>query len=52
MLAGGGRSLHFTWDILKEAAAALENLDDLAARLLRAMHGQGVSASARTASWA
>jgi cysteinyl-tRNA synthetase len=38
--------LNFTWDILKEAAAALENLDDLAARLRRAMHGEGVSASA------
>jgi cysteinyl-tRNA synthetase len=27
--------LNFTWDILKESAAALENLDDLAARLRR-----------------
>jgi cysteinyl-tRNA synthetase len=38
--------LNFTWDILKEASAALENLDDLAARLRRAMSGEGVSPSA------
>jgi cysteinyl-tRNA synthetase len=38
--------LNFTWDILKESAAALENLDDLAARLRRAAGGQGAAPSA------
>lgn len=38
--------LNFTWDILKESAAALENLDDLAARLRRAAGGEGAAASA------
>jgi len=38
--------LNFTWDILKESAAALENLDDLATRLRRAAAGQGAAASA------
>jgi cysteinyl-tRNA synthetase len=37
--------LNFTWDILKESAAALENLDDLAARLRRAAGGQGAAPS-------
>jgi cysteinyl-tRNA synthetase len=38
--------LNFTWDILKESAAALENLDDLALRLRRAAGGQGAAPSA------
>ena len=38
--------LNFTWDILAESRAVLENLDDLAARLRRARGGQGASASA------
>ena len=38
--------LNFTWDILKESAAALENLDDLVVRLRHAARGQGASASA------
>jgi len=38
--------LNFTWEILKESAAALENLDDLAARLRRAAGGQGAAPSA------
>ncbi|MBL8857693.1 MAG: cysteine--tRNA ligase [Planctomycetes bacterium] len=38
--------LNFTWPILAESKAALENLDDLAARLRRAQGGQGAAASA------
>ena len=38
--------LNFTWDILKESAAALESLDDLALRLRRAAGGQGAAPSA------
>jgi len=38
--------LNFTWAILSESKAVLENLDDLAARLRRAQSGQGASASA------
>jgi len=37
--------LNFTWEILKESAAALANLDDLAARLRRAQGGLDASAS-------
>ncbi len=37
--------LNFTWDILKESAAALDNLDDLAARLRRMQTGQDAAAS-------
>ncbi|MBI5362080.1 MAG: cysteine--tRNA ligase [Planctomycetes bacterium] len=37
--------LNFTWDILKESAAALANLDDLAARLRRMQTGVDASAS-------
>ena len=33
--------LNFTWDILKQESAALENLDDLAPRLRRVISGQG-----------
>ena len=39
--------LNFTWDILKQESAALENLDDLAPRLRRVISGQeGASESA------
>jgi cysteinyl-tRNA synthetase len=38
--------LNFTWDILKESQAALDNLDDLVVRLRRASGGEGASASA------
>lgn len=38
--------LNFTWDILRESAAVLANLDDLAARLRRIQGGQDASASA------
>ena len=38
--------LNFTWEILKESAAALENLDDLVVRLRKAARGEGASASA------
>jgi cysteinyl-tRNA synthetase len=38
--------LNFTWPILAESKAVLENLDDLAARLRRAQGGQGAAASA------
>ena len=38
--------LNFTWDILGESRAALENLDDLVVRLRRAAGGEGASASA------
>jgi len=37
--------LNFTWPILQEAQAALENLDDLAQRLRRAAGGQGAAPS-------
>jgi len=38
--------LNFTWEILKESAAALENLDDLVVRLRKAARGEGASPSA------
>jgi cysteinyl-tRNA synthetase len=38
--------LNFTWEIQKESAAALANLDDLVVRLRNAARGQGASASA------
>ena len=38
--------LNFTWDIMQEATAALENFDDLALRLRRAAGGQGAAPSA------
>jgi cysteinyl-tRNA synthetase len=38
--------LNFTWEILKESAAQLESLDDLAVRLRRAARGQGAAPSA------
>jgi cysteinyl-tRNA synthetase len=38
--------LNFTWDIIKESGAALENLDDLVLRLRRASGGDGASPSA------
>jgi cysteinyl-tRNA synthetase len=38
--------LNFTWEIMKEAGAALESLDDLVARLRRAAGGQGAAPSA------
>jgi cysteinyl-tRNA synthetase len=38
--------LNFTWEIMKESAAALENLDDLVVRLRKAARGEGASASA------
>ena len=37
--------LNFTWEIMKEATAALENLDDLVLRLRRAAGGQGAAPS-------
>ena len=37
--------LNFTWDIMKEATSALENLDDLVARLRRAAGGHGAAPS-------
>jgi cysteinyl-tRNA synthetase len=38
--------LNFTWEIMKESAAALANLDDLVVRLRKAARGEGSSASA------
>src|SRR4030095_2920756 len=38
--------LNFTWEIMKESAAALENLDDLVVRLRKAARGEAPSASA------
>jgi len=38
--------LNFTWEIMKESAAALANLDDLVVRLRKAARGEGASASA------
>jgi cysteinyl-tRNA synthetase len=38
--------LNFTWEIMKESAAALENLDDLVVRLRKAARGEGASPSA------
>ncbi len=38
--------LNFTWEILREATSALENLDDLVVRLRRIQHGQAGAASA------
>jgi cysteinyl-tRNA synthetase len=38
--------LNFTWDILREAASVLENLDDLVVRLRRAQSGAAGAASA------
>ena len=38
--------LNFTWDILAESRAALENLDDLVVRLRRAAGGEGAAPSA------
>jgi cysteinyl-tRNA synthetase len=38
--------LNFTWAILAESKSALDNLDDLAARLRRAQGGQGAAPSA------
>jgi cysteinyl-tRNA synthetase len=38
--------LNFTWAILAESRSALDNLDDLAARLRRAQGGQGAAPSA------
>jgi cysteinyl-tRNA synthetase len=41
LLRGHYRSpLNFTWDILKQEASALENLDDLAPRLRRVIAGE------------
>ena len=37
--------LNFTWAIMDESKSVLENLDDLAARLRRAMTGHGAAAS-------
>ncbi len=39
-----GSPLNFTWDALKDAASALENLDDLVRRLRRASKGDGAAA--------
>lgn len=38
--------LNFTWDIMKEATSALENLDDLVVRLRRASGGEDAAPSA------
>ena len=38
--------LNFTWEIMKESAAALANLDDLVVRLRKAARGEGASPSA------
>jgi cysteinyl-tRNA synthetase len=41
-----GSPLNFTWDALKDAASALEGLDDLVRRLRRASKGDGAAAAA------
>ena len=40
-----GSPLNFTWDALKDAASALEGLDDLVRRLRRASKGDGAAAT-------
>jgi cysteinyl-tRNA synthetase len=40
-----GSPLNFTWEALKDAASALENLDDLVRRLRRASKGEGAGAA-------